>query len=489
MTFYAEIPDPALNNSSPIVGNYPPNGFLCVDKCQLLDLNIYDPDGDSLVFMLTTPFGSANTAHSSNGGPTINQSVTFPKPYLHIIWKSPYNLNEIVGGSPLMSIDPVTGIITACLNQLGVYVFAVRIEEYRNGVKIGEIRDELQLQAIGCGINVAPAYEISPTPKALYLVVDTTVLIDQQFCINVIAFDTILDTLGNYDSLYYSLTSELIDNQEFSSAVSFIKDTGDVKRISLPFCWTPVCDDIRVDPYKVIYKVYDLVCGNDTVYLELNIIPSSGDDSPQLILPGGSVIEVEPGEVIDIEILGQDINTTDTLKMWAESVLPDGTVIQGATFRPFETTGGEITENFVWQTDCEHLQTGFPPYHVKYYLVGAGCQSDTVTAEMDFVVKRNFDSFDSLPNIITPNGDEFNEVFSLNYVGDACLDGDFQVTIFDRWGKRVFESNDPSFLWAGKDKQGNDVGEGVYYYMINANLSNVIVNLVFDGAGSISVYR
>ena len=66
----------------------------------------------------------------------------------------------------------------------------------------------------------------------------------------------------------------------------------------------------------------------------------------------------------------------------------------------------------------------------------------------------------TLPNVITPNGDGFNDVFI------PRLEGDFlglTMEIYDRWGKRVYrqESND-SLNW---DAEG--VSDGVFYCAID----------------------
>ena len=39
--------------------------------------------------------------------------------------------------------------------------------------------------------------------------------------------------------------------------------------------------------------------------------------------------------------------------------------------------------------------------------------------------------------------------------------------IFNRWGKIVFESNDPDFAWDGLDTNGTECSEGTYYYVMH----------------------
>lgn len=53
----------------------------------------------------------------------------------------------------------------------------------------------------------------------------------------------------------------------------------------------------------------------------------------------------------------------------------------------------------------------------------------------------------SLPNALSPNGDGINDSFCVQG-WDICNEN-FNVKIFDRWGEKVFESEDPNFCWNG----------------------------------------
>ncbi|MCS7084797.1 MAG: gliding motility-associated C-terminal domain-containing protein [Bacteroidia bacterium] len=67
-----------------------------------------------------------------------------------------------------------------------------------------------------------------------------------------------------------------------------------------------------------------------------------------------------------------------------------------------------------------------------------------------------------IPNIFTPNGDGANDVFKIIYNGPTK----YSLVIFDRWGMQVSnEITDYKIGWNGKDRNGNDCAEGVYYYV------------------------
>jgi len=59
-----------------------------------------------------------------------------------------------------------------------------------------------------------------------------------------------------------------------------------------------------------------------------------------------------------------------------------------------------------------------------------------------------------IPNLITPNSDGRNDQFEI-----LGLPSGSELTVFNRWGNRVYESNDYDNLWAG-----SNIGDGVYYY-------------------------
>ncbi len=63
-----------------------------------------------------------------------------------------------------------------------------------------------------------------------------------------------------------------------------------------------------------------------------------------------------------------------------------------------------------------------------------------------------------VPNVITPNGDNVNDVFEL-------LFSYTKVTILNRWGNVVWNNSGKQF-WDGKSQDGHDVSNGVYFYII-----------------------
>ncbi len=72
-----------------------------------------------------------------------------------------------------------------------------------------------------------------------------------------------------------------------------------------------------------------------------------------------------------------------------------------------------------------------------------------------------------LPNVFTPDGDNANDLYTPFKTEDRFnyrfIDHvDFKV--FNKWGELLFETQDPQINWDGRDKNGNELVEAVYYY-------------------------
>ncbi|MCC6383838.1 MAG: gliding motility-associated C-terminal domain-containing protein [Bacteroidia bacterium] len=69
-----------------------------------------------------------------------------------------------------------------------------------------------------------------------------------------------------------------------------------------------------------------------------------------------------------------------------------------------------------------------------------------------------------VPNAFTPNLDGFNETFF--DVGYEMNIASYSMSIFNRWGQKVFQNDSYTKTWNGTDKSGNPVPEGIYVYAI-----------------------
>lgn len=69
-----------------------------------------------------------------------------------------------------------------------------------------------------------------------------------------------------------------------------------------------------------------------------------------------------------------------------------------------------------------------------------------------------------VPNVFTPNGDNYNDSFIIPPAVSACLN--YEISIFNRWGQLIYSMTPSTEAFAGEDFNGNPVPEGVYYYTL-----------------------
>jgi gliding motility-associated-like protein len=83
--------------------------------------------------------------------------------------------------------------------------------------------------------------------------------------------------------------------------------------------------------------------------------------------------------------------------------------------------------------------------------------SETVTFAGEVV------SIADVPNVFTPNGDGQNDILKIMSIDPNA---DFSMTIFNRWGKKVFVSETNGDFWDGSSRLGGESHAGTYYYEV-----------------------
>lgn len=129
---------------------------------------------------------------------------------------------------------------------------------------------------------------------------------------------------------------------------------------------------------------------------------------------------------------------------------------------------------FEWFFDDQLISTeprftyANPPagtHYVKLITYDSICkQSYEQTEIIDFITKG--DDQAKMPNVFTPNGDGFNDLFKPSTGNPASFYESFNMKIYNRWGVELFSTNDASTGWDGRF-ENNNMPEGVYYYLIN----------------------
>ncbi|MFL1013579.1 HYR-like domain-containing protein [Flavisericum labens] len=166
--------------------------------------------------------------------------------------------------------------------------------------------------------------------------------------------------------------------------------------------------------------------------------------------------------IIDLNDL---VNTNDN-GSWSGSGM---NVIDGTIFDPTTVPEGNYLFNYTVTNNSCKLTNQFD-INLNDDCVVYSCISST--ADVD------------ISKILTPNNDlrndTFNVFFKLNEAIDdlSTCDIKVQVQLYNRWGTKVFESNDYDNKWQGKAPKGSSgnaekLPTGTYYYIVNLKNSGL----------------
>jgi gliding motility-associated-like protein len=89
------------------------------------------------------------------------------------------------------------------------------------------------------------------------------------------------------------------------------------------------------------------------------------------------------------------------------------------------------------------------------------CGSHTDTVKVVFSI---CDTCIKLPNAFTPNMDGKNDEFKPIVI---CPVSNYHLSIYNRWGQRIFETTDPNGSWTGLNDMGIMADNGAYVYVLD----------------------
>ncbi|WP_375445817.1 gliding motility-associated C-terminal domain-containing protein [uncultured Fibrella sp.] len=583
--FYLEFPaisatTPALYNSSPVF-TVPKGDYICLNRPFTFDFSAKDPDGDSLVYSLVTPYNGYSDRNNPNPG--VGSQLTAPKffagPYPTVTWSAGYSATNAIPGTVPLQVNARTGILTVTASRAGLYVFSVEVVEYRKGIAIGRVRRDYQLKAIDCPINDPPVLlmktqgatgfykegtllTLNDTDNACLtlfvtdpnanqtisiangsgslagLAITPGVLVSKtgrdtttaQFCFDACALynngkavtlqikatddgcpqglSTTLNiqvlvnatpatkpaastdlrnaqttvTVGTSltfngigkDSQNGAVTIQAVGRgfELASAGMTFTPKSG-TATVSSPFVWKPTCAQATRTDYLVDFIAINKRCSierRDTTTVRLTAQGvASQPPSIRTSLPS-RVIElvVTPSDTasgnVRFTVFGNDPDKTDTLKLTGFgrgfNLASAGMTFSNKTGRP------ELQSGFAWQATCAALQgKSDATFTLDFANTDGSCQpKNTDTTSVVLKLRTPVINYDDMkiPNTITPNDDGKNDYFALlNVPAETCTDRFERVTVYNRWGKSVFDSTDKAFRWYAPDYPA-----GVYYYTV-----------------------
>lgn len=203
-------------NSSPVLLN-PPIDNACINQVFIHNPWAYDPDGDSLSYRIDTCMTS--------GGLNI---PGFIQP----------------AASSYISVNPITGdLIWDSPIQSGEYNVAILIEEWREGMLIGAVLRDLQINVVVCDNE----------PPVLAEIQDTCVLAGSFLSIDITATDPDPD----YTSSIITLTGNGGPLILPISPANFFQPVSDTGMVTSTLTWQTECVHVQKNPYQMNFKAED----------------------------------------------------------------------------------------------------------------------------------------------------------------------------------------------------------------------------------------
>ena len=242
-------------------------------------------------------------------------------------------------------------------------------------------------------------------------------------------------------------------------------------------------DNIRIESSSLDLGADKILCQGSDLILNVPIPGSSiqwntGSTEPTIRITESGIysVRVEKGGCILKDSIVVQYLEPLTVALGKDTTLCPGDILT----LNVQTARG----NYAWNTGATNpilTVTEEGTYHVT---VKNGCEEaeDAIDVSFDEVRCCNL----TAPNIFTPNGDSLNELFEIT--SESTLQ-QFNLTIYNRWGNIVFESEELKDFWDGTSAGERKAAAGVYYWI--ATISCTHKDFIFNNTyrGTITLVR
>ncbi|MDC0204383.1 gliding motility-associated C-terminal domain-containing protein [Flavobacteriales bacterium] len=245
----AEINNSSICNNSPSFTEYPAP-YICAGQSYCYNNGAIDVDGDSLVYSLQTPLSANGVVNYLTG----------------------YSSSNPISGTTMF--DQITGDLCMNTTQAQVSVIAMKITEYRNGLKIGSVLRDIQIIVLSCSTTPPVLSGFNGIPQD---VTNASALDDSlHFCAN------------DVENIYFTINSSLgLSNNKIMSwsgingapSASFSITNNNTNNPTGTFNWTPQYSDVVNSPFTFTINIEDDACPVNNLFSYTYTITLSSNTS------------------------------------------------------------------------------------------------------------------------------------------------------------------------------------------------------------------
>tara|TARA_Y100000816_G_scaffold81552_1_gene55827 strand:- start:21097 stop:23736 length:2640 start_codon:yes stop_codon:yes gene_type:complete len=357
MTYTLQFPPIVDESGAPFVNSsprlFPPlSDYACVNQLFYIDFAGTDDDGDEIIYSLAAPLDDKQL----NNTDIVALPPSSAPPHPIVDFATGYDVNNMIPGTIPLTISE-RGFITVTPSEVGLYVFSVKAEEYRNGVKIGESRRDFQMLVVdGCNPPDPPEARVKIPGQTDFYKEDDTIfyVASQPKCFDLFVTD---DVGTNVTLSAESVNFEGGINNDVSQIFSFNKGTinSSLDTLSVQVCVSD-CPYVQNKPFLIDLIASDDACPlpqTDTVRVTIIVEPPTNKD-PYFINQNDTNYVIVPwNSSFTTEIIGIDDDLDSlSLNYFVPNTLEFDIEDYGISFLASESEAGSISSILNFDTNC-----------------------------------------------------------------------------------------------------------------------------------------
>ncbi len=418
--------------SSPTIGNIR-DFVICKDELAEIRFPATKVGGDKLKYRLSTPYAVTDVDFEGIDG---NIKVG------DWAWANGYSEQNQMHGSPPLTINENTGVLTVTPSEEGQYFIGISVDEYRNGQKIGTVNFYYTLTVVDCNKQQVFDKDIYKDTTAVQTLTickgsQATLTSKQNFADPQPEFQWTKNGKTIWGANSQSITIQEEGNyQLLTTKINGCPDSFDSETVhvivaslagaqmdSIP----PICD-INAPPVALNATPFG------GTFAGLGVVGNTFD--PGVAGVGSHEVEYAfqgsadcPGSVVKREVIVSETPVLDLVD-----------VLYTSRIKPIQI-GLKDSLDLVYQweppdylnSDVYANPTSTPAGSITYTVTATNAYGCMASREVQVKIIESI----LIPDAFTPNSDGINETWDLKGIEGYP---NCRVTIYNRWGTVIFNS-------------------------------------------------